>query len=128
VADGVVSAARDVSGRPADDRLVAAKQRLDQLPYYPRPVSIDGVHLLVAPWLFRLPWLRRFDGWATHRAIFMRRRELLDDGDLVCHELCHVWQMQHRPLRMPLSYALAYERNPYELQARRAAAATRPPA
>ena len=42
-----------------------------------------------------------------------------------CHELCHVWQMQHRPVRMPLSYALTYETNPYELQARRAAAATR---
>ena len=26
------------------------------------------------------------------------------DADLLCHELCHVWQMQHRPLAMPLSY------------------------
>ena len=110
---------------PSDPRLVVAKQRLDQLDYYPRPVRIDGVRLLVSPWPFKLPWLRRFDGWATHRAIFVRRPELLDDADLVCHELCHVWQMQHRPLRMPLSYALLYETNPYELQARRAAAATR---
>jgi hypothetical protein len=110
---------------PSDLRLVAAKQRLDQLAYYPHPVRIDGVRLLVAPWLFKLPWLRRFDGWATHRAIFLRRPELLDDPDLVCHELCHVWQMQHRPVRMPLSYAVTYETNPYELQARRAAAVTR---
>ena len=129
MADGVVTSAGDVAGRPADrrpdPRLVAAKQRLDQLAYYPRPVRIDGVRLLVSPWPFKLPWLRRFDGWATHWAIFVRRPEVLDDADLVCHELCHVWQMQHRPLRMPLSYALTYETNPYELQARRAAAATR---
>jgi len=42
------------------------------------------------------------------------------------HELCHVWQMQHRPLRMPLSYLLAgYWNNPYERQARAAVEATR---
>jgi hypothetical protein len=45
--------------------------------------------------------------------------------DLVTHELCHVWQMQHRPLAMPLSYLRGYERNPYELEARRAAELTR---
>jgi hypothetical protein len=107
-----------------DPRLLAAKARLDQLHYYPRPVCIDGVRLIVSALPFRLPWLRRFDGWATHRAIFVRRRELLDDDDLICHELCHVWQMQHRPVRMPWSYLSSYQRNPYELQARRAAAAT----
>jgi hypothetical protein len=108
-----------------DPRLVLAKARLDRLAYYPRPVNIDGVHLAASAIPFTLPWLRRFDGWATHRAIFVRRPELLDDADLICHELCHVWQMQHRPVRMPLSYLLTYETNPYELQARRAAAATR---
>jgi hypothetical protein len=42
---------------------------------------------------------------------------------LVAHELCHVWQMQHRPVRMPLSYLLVgYDRNPYEEEARRCAA------
>jgi hypothetical protein len=46
--------------------------------------------------------------------------------DLLCHELCHVWQMQHRPLRMPLSYLVkGYRENPYEIEARRAAALTR---
>jgi hypothetical protein len=46
--------------------------------------------------------------------------------DLLCHELCHVWQMQHRPLRMPLSYLVrGYESNPYEVQARAAVTATR---
>jgi hypothetical protein len=108
-----------------DPRLVAAKARLDALDYYPRPVRIDGVQLLVSGLVFEAPWLRRFDGWATHRAIFLRRPELLDDGDLICHELCHVWQMQHRPVRMPWSYLFSYQRNVYELQARRATAATR---
>jgi hypothetical protein len=107
-----------------DPRLAAAKARLDALPYYPRPVRIDGVRLVVSALPFRLPWLRRFDGWATHRVIFVRRPELLDDEDLVTHELCHVWQMQHRPMRMPWSYLSSYQSNPYELQARRAAGAT----
>jgi hypothetical protein len=102
--------------------LEAAKARLDRLDLYPRPVSLRRVRVVVAPWLFRLPWFRRFDGYATHVAIFLRSRELLADTALVTHELCHVWQMQHRPLRMPLSYLLVgYAANPYELEASRAA-------
>ena len=47
-------------------------------------------------------------------------------GDLVSHELCHVWQMQHRPAAMPLELpAAGYAPNPYELEARAAADATR---
>lgn len=101
--------------------LLAAKARLDVLDWYPEPVSVRRVRLVSAPWLFRLPWLRRFDGYATWWAIFVRGS--LDDAseDLVTHELCHVWQMQHHPLRMPLSYLWrGYRRNPYELEARRA--------
>jgi hypothetical protein len=46
--------------------------------------------------------------------------------DLVTHELCHVWQMQHRPLAMPLSYLRhGYAANPYEAEARAAVAPTR---
>ena len=30
--------------------------------------------------------------------------------DLICHELCHVWQMQHHPVAMPLSYLCAATR------------------
>jgi hypothetical protein len=46
----------------------------------------------------------------------------VDDAgdDLVTHELCHVWQMQHRPIRMPLSYLKGYDDNGYEAEARRA--------
>jgi hypothetical protein len=105
--------------------LAAAKARLDRLDLYPRPVSLRGVRILVAPRLFRLPWFRRFDGYALHRTILLRSHALLADGDLVTHELCHVWQLQHRPLRMPLSYLLAgYAANPYEREAGRAAVET----
>jgi hypothetical protein len=52
----------------------------------------------------------------------LRRPELERDEDLICHELCHVWQMQHEPMRMPLSYLrIGYAHHPYEVQARRAA-------
>ena len=106
--------------RTPQPALARAKARLDPLALYPHPVSLRGVRLVAAPWLFRLPWLRRFDGYATHRVILVRARALLDDGDLVTHELCHVWQMQHRPLRMPLSYLRGYASNRYELEARAA--------
>jgi len=47
--------------------------------------------------------------------------------DLVTHELCHVWQMQHHPLAMPLSYLYrGYQDNPNEVQARQATELTRP--
>ena len=73
----------------------------------------------IVPRLFRLPWFRRFDGYAAHGTILLRSASLLDDGDLVTHELCHVWQMQHHPLRMPLSYVVrGYADNPYEAEAR----------
>jgi hypothetical protein len=85
------------------------------------------VRLYVAPWFFRLPVMRRFDGYATHVIILVR--EPIDPAgasdDLVTHELCHVWQMQHHPLRMPLSYLTqGYDDNPFEVEARRAAALT----
>ena len=106
--------------------LLRAKARLDRLDLYPRPVRLAGVRLVVMPGLFRLPWLRRFDGYATHKVIFLRDRSHLDDGDLVTHELCHVWQMQHRPVGMPLSYLRGYARNAYELEARSAVERSRP--
>jgi hypothetical protein len=104
------------------DALARGKARLDALDLYPRPVSLRRVRVWVAPWLFRLPWFRRFDGYAAHGTILVRTRDLLADEHLIAHELCHVWQMQHRPLRMPLSYLLVgYADNPYEREARAAA-------
>jgi hypothetical protein len=102
--------------------LARAKERLDRHRLYSRPVSLRGVRLWVVPWLFRLPWFRRFDGYSAWWTILLRSRALLADDELVAHELCHVWQMQHRPLRMPLSYLLlGYDENPYEEEARRCA-------
>jgi hypothetical protein len=105
--------------------LTRAKARLDRLPLYSRPVNIEVVRIRSVGWLFRLPWFRRFDGYTMWNLILVRSRELLADEDLVCHELCHVWQMQHHPVAMPLSYLrFGYADNPYEAQARRAAAAS----
>jgi hypothetical protein len=82
------------------------------------------------PLLFRAPWFRRFDGYAAWWTILLREPPLPEQespeyGDLVCHELCHVWQMQHHPLAMPLSYLRhGYASNRYELEAERAVVTT----
>jgi hypothetical protein len=107
--------------------LAGAKQRLDRLDYYPTPVSIRHVRVFVVPALFKLPWFRRFDGYAAWHTIFLRVEPETDaDRNLVTHELCHVWQMQHHPLAMPLSYLrTGYASNPYEAEARRAVTESR---
>lgn len=112
-----------VNAREAEVALARAKARLDRLGLYEHPVQIDRVRVVCASWLFRLPWFRRFDGYAMWNLILLRSSQLTDDDALICHELCHVWQMQHRPLRMPLSYLLrGYHHNRYEAEARRVAA------
>ena len=83
------------------------------------------MRVFVWPWFFRLPRLRRFDGWAAWGTIVLRWPVERAGDDLVTHELCHVWQMQHKPLGMPLSYLRGYEGNVHELEARRAVDATR---
>ncbi len=110
--------------RARDETLAAAKARLDRLDLYPRPVTIERVRIVVSPRAFRLPWLRRFDGYAAWHTILLRHPPQGPDDDLVCHELCHVWQMQHHPLRMPLSYLAGYAGNRFEAEARRAVAET----
>ena len=103
------------------EALARAQARLDRLELYPRPVSVRRVRIWIAPWLFRLPWFRRFDGYSAHWTILLRSRTLLEDDSLVLHELCHVWQLQHHPVQMPLSYLLhGYAGNPYEREAREA--------
>jgi hypothetical protein len=107
-------------------KLAQAKARLDTLDLYPRPVRVRRVRLVSAPWLFRLPWFRRFDGYTMWDLILVRGAIADCGDDLVTHELCHVWQMQHHPLAMPLSYLRSgYDRNRYEEEARRAVAETR---
>jgi hypothetical protein len=106
--------------------LERAKARLDRLALYPRPVSLAHVRILVVPRAFALPWLRRFDGYAAWGTILLRERPARAHDDLVCHELCHVWQMQHLPLRMPLSYLRSgYASNRFEAEARGAVESTR---
>ncbi|MEI8104472.1 MAG: hypothetical protein WCH31_01355 [Actinomycetes bacterium] len=109
--------------------LQRAKLRLDATALYPRPVRIERVRVLVVPLLYRLPWFSRFDGYAAWNTILLRREPTTDagDADLVCHELCHVWQMQHRPVAMPLSYLrFGYAANPYEAEARDVTEISRP--
>ena len=110
----------------ASAALRRAKARLDELDLYPRPVALRRVRILHLPWLFRLPWFRRFHGYTMWPLILLRRPLGETSDDLVCHELCHVWQMQHHPVRMPLSYLrTGYHANRYEREARAAVAATR---
>ena len=109
------------------EALRRAKSRLDRLDFYPTPVDLRDVRIVVAPWLFGVPGFRRFRGYATRHVIILKHPVL--DDDLITHELCHVWQLQHRPLRVWLSYArpstfsrdrTRYRANRYEREARRA--------
>ena len=58
----------------ARGKLARAKARLDTLDLYPRPVRMRRVRLVSAPWLFRLPWFRRFDGYTMWDLILLRAR------------------------------------------------------
>jgi hypothetical protein len=108
----------------AGDALRRAKARLDTLDLYPEPVRLDGVRVVVLPLFFRLPRLRRYRGYALWKTILLRDAGASDD--LVTHELCHVWQGQHRRWHMLWTYATTrYRENPYELEARSAVARTR---
>ena len=101
--------------------LTAAKRRLDRLSLYPDPVRMRNVRLVSAPAVFRLPWFRRFDGYAIGPLLLFRRPLEAISEDLVTHELTHVWQTQHGLVRMWLSYLWqGYEHNPHELEAREA--------
>jgi hypothetical protein len=87
---------------------------------------VRRVRIVHAPRLFRLPWFRRFVGYAVGPLILIRRPLAEVSGDLIVHELCHVWQTQHGLARMWLSYLYrGYRDNPHEVQARAAVARTR---
>ena len=104
--------------------LLRAKARLDRLGLYATSVDIRRARIVVAPWFFRLPFLRRYHGYALVRTIVVRNADASDD--LIAHELCHLWQFQRRPLHMLWSYARhPYRLNPYEAEARAAVGATR---
>ena len=111
-----------------------AWQRIQHLKLYPQPIDVSRVRLVVVPWLFRLPWFRRFDGYTIWSTILLRGRALTGDGDLIAHELVHVWQGQHEWVRLWASYLRpstfwgdrsGYWENRYELEARDAVQRTR---
>jgi hypothetical protein len=106
--------------------LERAAARLARLRLYPRPLDTTRVRILHLPWLFRLPWFRRFNGYNMAHLILLKRPLGDVSDDLVTHELCHVWQDQDHRARMWLSYLVrGYRSNPHELEARRAVAETR---
>jgi len=106
-------------GADAAARLRAAADHLNALGLYPEPVDPTGVRVIHAPWFFRGPVLRRFDGYALPETILLRRPLAETSDQLLRHELCHVWQMRQRGALMPLSYVFKpYARNPYEVEAR----------
>jgi hypothetical protein len=112
---------------PAETALLrAAKQRLDTLDLYPEPVRTRHVRVLSVPWFFRIPGLRRFWGYELGPLILTRRPLEQAGTDLITHELCHVWQLQHRPVRLVLSYLWqGYRGNEHEIEAREAVRRTR---
>jgi hypothetical protein len=130
---GARSRKQFVTRLPGDrEALRRAKARLDRLGFYTRAVDLRGVRILVVPWLFRVTGFRWFRGYATRHLVLLKHPVL--DDDLITHELCHVWQLQHRPLRVWLSYARPstfsrdrsrYRANRYEREARAAVELTR---
>ena len=112
--------------RAARAAVERAKARLDRLDLYARPVQIERVRIVTLPLFFRLPLLRRYAGYTLVRTILLERPLAEVSDDLVTHELCHVWQMQNRPVHVVWTYLTTrYRDNPYEHEARRAVAETR---
>jgi hypothetical protein len=106
------------------EALERARERLNRLDFYPRPVRIERVRVVVAPWFFRVPGFRRYDGYALWRTILLRRLDASEN--LITHELCHIWQMQNRPAKVLWAwFTHRYRNTPYEREARRAVDLTR---
>ena len=62
-------------GRGAAERaaLARAAARLARLGLYPEPLRTERVRLLHVPWLFALPWFRRFAGYSMGHLILFKR-------------------------------------------------------
>ncbi len=111
--------------------LARARGRLERLALYPRPLR-DDVVVVVWRWFFRIPWYRRYVAYTLVRRVVLsappgeliaRRGERWLE-DLLVHELCHVWQVQHHRFRTALAHLrYRYRDNPYEIEARAAATA-----
>jgi hypothetical protein len=127
-------APQTVAERAAIER---AWRRIEPLALYPRELDARRVRILSAPWLFRLPWFRRFDGYTIWSTILLRHPLAQVDDELITHEAVHVWQGQNEWVRLWVSYVKpstfwgdhrGYWENRYELEARTAVAQTRPSA
>ena len=106
--------------------MAGAKERLDRLDLYPEPVRIDRVRLTVFPAFFRVPGFRRYRGYTLWRTILLREPPGEGASDLLTHELCHLWQMQHRPWAAMWAWIrYRYADNPFEREARQVVAETR---
>ena len=106
--------------------LSRAHRRLSSLGLYPRPLRMRHVRILHVPWLFAVPGFRRFVGYEIGPLILVRLPLEAVSNDLIVHELCHVWQDQHRRFRMWASYLWqGYRHNRHEVEARRAVSETR---
>lgn len=115
-----------------DGLLARARARLERQELYPRPLRRNVV-VAVWPWFFRIPWYKRYVAYTLIRRIVLSAapRDLIDrhgEGwleNLLVHELCHVWQVQHHPIATALAHVrYRYRENPFEIEAR--AAARRP--
>ena len=110
----------------ARNPLERARERLDRLELYARPVRIERVRLVALPLLFKLPRFRRYNAYAFFRTIVLRRPPETVSDDLLTHELCHIWQVQNRPLDVMVKFfTTRYRDNPYEREAGRAVRETR---
>jgi hypothetical protein len=134
---GLLRLARLTPRSPAERQAIErAWRRISPLGLYPRALDPARVRILQAPWLFRIPWFRRFDGYTIWSTILLRDTLERAGDDLITHELVHVWQGQHEWVRLWLSYLRpstfwgqrsGYWENPYEVEARAAVARTSGP-
>lgn len=114
--------------RPTEQATIErAWRRIEPLALYPRPLDVSRVRIITTPWLFAVPWFRRFDGYTIWSTILLRDHRFVADDDLICHELVHVWQGQHEWVRLWASYGKpstfwgnrsGYWENRYEHEAR----------
>ncbi len=99
--------------------LARAGARLERLALYREPLRLDRVRILHVPWLFRLPWFRRFRGYNVCHLILLRHPLAEVSDDLVTHERGHVGQDQDHRVGLWLSDVFGgFARTPHEVEAR----------
>ncbi len=107
------------------EALIDAETRLGR-----HGIDIDAgsVTFHVVGWPFKLPYIRRFDGYtiSPERVLIRPGHEMR--ADLLAHELCHIYQMRrdgHAEFTRQYVrwlHEFGYQDNPYEVEARFASA------